>query len=120
MEGRNLALHDMMIVDIKCERKRKQKELAEQFKDVKQRAINNEYLKDVLEDYKSYYKALLQQKEKQHAILQELLNYLEEINREQNRNLSQIDEDALEQRRLLEEINETKKEIDDLIMTLED
>ena len=59
MEGRNLALHDMMIVDIKCERKRKQKELAEQFKDVKQRAVTNDYLKEVLEDYKSYYQTLL-------------------------------------------------------------
>ena len=120
MEGRNLALHDMMIVDIKCERKRKQKELAEQFKDVKQRAVTNDYLKEVLEDYKSYYQTLLHQKQKQHDMLQEIVNYLEEINQEQNRNLSQIDQDAIEQRRLLEEINKTKQEIDDIIMTLDD
>lgn len=120
MEGRNLALHDLMIVDIRCERKRKQKELAEQFKDVRERAVNNEYLRDVLEDYKSYYNTLLEQKKKQHAVLQGILNYLEEINQEQNRNLSQIDEDAIEQRRLLEEISKTKQEIDDLVMTLDD
>ena len=120
MEGRNLALHDMMIVDIKCERKRKQKELAEQFQDVKQRAVNNEYLRDVLEDYRSYYKTLLDQKQKQHAALQQILNYLEEINQGQNRNLSQIDEDAIEQRRLLNEISKVKQEIDDLVVTLDD
>ena len=120
MEGRNLALHDMMIVDIKCERKRKQKELAEQFQDVKQRAVNNEYLRDVLEDYRSYYKTLLDQKQKQHAALQQILNYLEEINKGQNRNLSQIDEDAIEQRRLLNEISKVKQEIDDLVVTLDD
>ena len=68
MKVRNLALHDM-IVDIKCG-KRKQKELAEQFKDVKQRAVTNDYLKEVLEDYKSYYQTLLHQKQKQHDMLQ--------------------------------------------------
>ncbi len=120
MEGRNLALHDMMIVDIKCERKRKQKELAEQFEDVKQRATSNEYLRDVLEDYRSYYRTLLDQKRKQHAALQEILDYLEKINQGQNRNLSQIDEDVIEQRRLLNEINKVKQEIDDLILTLDE
>lgn len=119
MEGRNVALHDLMIVDIKCERKRKQEELAEQFKDVKQRAVSNEYLKDVLKDYNNYYETLLHEKQKQHNMLQEILNYLEKINQEQNRNLSQIDEDVIEQRRLLEEINKVKQEIDDLIMTLD-
>ena len=53
-------------------------------------------------------------------MLQEIVNYLEEINQEQNCNLSQIDQDAIEQRRLLEEINKTKQEIDDIIMTLDD
>ena len=120
MEGRNLALHDMMIVDIKCERKRKQKELAEQFQGVQQRAVNNEYLRDVLEDYRSYYKTLLDQKQKQHAALQQILNYLEGINQGQNRNLSQIDEDTIEQRRLLNEISKVKQEIDDLVVTLDD
>lgn len=120
MEGRNLALHDMMIVDIKCERKRKQKELAEHFQDVKQRAVSNEYLRDVLEDYRSYYRTLLDQKQKQHAALQEILDYLEKINQGQKRNLSRIDEDAIEQRRLLNEISKVKQEIDDLVVTLDD
>ena len=120
MEGRNLALHDMMIVDIKCERKKKQLELAEQFRDVKQRAISNEYLRDVLDDYTNYYKALLHQKQKQHRALQEISSYLEEINEGQVRNISQIDEDAIEQKRLLAEINNVKQEIDDLITTLDE
>ena len=120
MEGGQLALQDMMIIDIKCQKKKKENELAAQFKDVKERAISNEYLRDVLEDYKLYYRALLEQKQKQYDALQQILKYLEEINQGQERNLTQINEDVIEQKRLLVEISKVKGEIDELLVTLDE
>jgi len=120
MEGGQQALHDMMIIDIKCQKKQKERELAAQFQDVKERALSNEYLRDVLEDYKLYYRTLLMQKQKQHDALQQILKYLEEISQGQNRNLTQINEDAIEQKRLLAEISNVKREIDELLVTLDE
>ena len=120
MEGRNLAIRDQMIVKINCKKRDKEKEFAAQFKDVKVRALDNQYLKEVLEDYKLYYRTLIDQKRKQQSALENILNYLDIINQDQQRNLTQINEDGIEQRRLLAEISKVKGEIDELVLTLDE
>lgn len=119
MEGRNLALRDMIIIDIKNQKKEKEKELSVQFKDVKDRSVNNEYLRDVLEDYTLYYRKILEQKQKQQDALEQILYYLEGNNQGQEKNLTHINEDAIEQRRLLGQISNVKEEIDEILMTLD-
>jgi hypothetical protein len=120
MEGKNLALRDMIIIEIQSQKKNKEKELSVQFKDVKERSVNNEYLRDVLEDYKLYYRKILEQKQKQQDALKQILYYLEGINQGQERNLSHINEDGIEQQRLLGQISKVKAEIDEIIMTLDE
>ena len=120
MEGKNLALRDMIIIEIQSQKKNKEKELSVQFKDVKERSVNNEYLRDVLEDYKLYYRKILEQKQKQQDALKQILYYLEGINQGQERKLSHINEDGIEQQRLLGQISKVKAEIDEIIMTLDE
>ena len=120
MEGRNLALEDMIIVDITCQKRKKEQEMAAQFRDIKERSVGNKYLKEVLEDYELYYRTLIEQKQKQQAALENILTHLELINQGQQRNLTQVSEDAVEQRHLLAEISRVKGEIDELLTTLDE
>ena len=120
MVGRDLALEEMIIVDIACQKKKKEEEMAAQFRDIKERSVDNRYLREVLDDYKLYYRTLIEQRQKQQAALENILAHLEAVNQGQQRNLTQVNEDAVERRRLLAEIGKTKGEIDKLLTTLDE
>ena len=118
MEGGRLALRDIAIVGIECQRKRNVEDLAAQFSNVKERALSNTYLREVLEDYRRYYRGLLEQKQRQQTMLEQILGHIDGADRAQQRSLTLANEDAVERKQLLAEIGKVKEEIDGLLSTL--
>ena len=120
MEGGRIALRDIMVVGIECQRKRNADDLATQFSNVRERAVSNAYLKDVLEDYRRYYKGLLEQKQRQQAMLEQILGHIDGAGQAQQRSLTLANEDAVERKQLLAEIGKVKREIDVLLSALDE
>jgi flagellar biosynthesis/type III secretory pathway chaperone len=77
------------------------------------RASNN-FLEKIANDYVKYKDALLRQKERQHIELIKLIGYLDEILESQSIANYSLDHTKNEQRRLIQEIQQIQREMDEI------
>lgn len=76
----------------------------------------NEFLDDVQKDYVKYYHFMLQQKREKESQLQQLLEYLNKSAKQAELTQTMLLQTKHEKRRLLEEIDSVRQEIDKMII----
>lgn len=76
---------------------------------------NNEYLKDILEDYKKYHGHIAEQKSKFSGQLNKLVGHLEKQMEDAGLTEQQMRQAKFERNRVLSQLDKVKKDIDKLI-----
>ncbi len=92
----------------------KEKRLQEQ-RELEEFHKNNDYLKDVLEDYKKYHGHIAEQKNEFAEKLNELVGHLEKQMKDAGLNETEMRQAKFERNSILSQLDKVKKEIDDLI-----
>ena len=89
----SLAKRDKSIHSMLNELENKRQLLKNKYKDLHNGAADNELLKDVLEDYLTYYDTIKNEKERQYEALNKTLEHLDSIEITDDRILYNIKED---------------------------
>ena len=113
----DLATRDHKIIQLKAELENRKKLLCMKRRQLKTNVRENHFLKDVVDDYDTYNKHIISQKEKQVVFLQMLNQYIDNINQDLSLTNNQLQNSKQEQREILKEITYLKNEIDDLVKT---
>ena len=110
-----LAKRDQKIYQLKEELENRKKMLCLKRNQLKNNLKENIFLREVVEDYDSYNKSIVNEKEKQIAFLKMLHLYIDNISDELNLTDQKLKHSKQEQREILKEISFLKDEIDDLV-----
>jgi len=116
----DLATRDHKIIQLKAELENRKKLLCMKRRQLKSNVRENHFLKDVVDDYDTYNKHIISQKEKQVVFLQMLNQYIDNINQDLSLTNNQLQNSKNEQREILKEITYLKNEIDDLVKTTDE
>tara|TARA_B100001769_G_scaffold274838_1_gene274386 strand:- start:22 stop:378 length:357 start_codon:yes stop_codon:yes gene_type:complete len=111
----DLANRDKMIQHLREEAIVQEKNLMSRYKSLKHVSSENKFLEGVVDDYKSYYKRIRNQKEEQYEALRVLFDYIEKISEENivaNNLLCEIQHD---QRRIIREMKQVSNEIENIL-----
>ncbi len=92
----------------------KERRLQEQ-RELEEMNKNNEYLKDVLEDYKKYHGHIAEQKSQFSGQLNKLVKHLEKEMKDAGLNDQQMRQAKFERNRILSQLDKIKMDIDNLI-----
>ena len=110
-----LGHRDKIINDLNIDIFNKNKLLIERYKHLKDNSQNNKLLEDVLNNYKTHFKQIYQQKKQQQHNLKSILLYLEKIiNCQNNITETQIMQSKISKNNLINQINTIQKYIDEL------
>ena len=110
-----LAKRDQKIYQLKEELENRKKMLCLKRNQLKNNVKENIFLQEVVEDYDSYNKSIVNQKEKQIVFLKMIHSYIDNINNELKLTDQKLNQSKQEQREILKEISFLKDEIDDLV-----
>ena len=116
----DLATRDHKIIQLKAELENRKKLLCMKRRQLKTNVRENHFLKDVVDDYDTYNKHIISQKEKQVVFLQMLNQYIDNINQDLSLTNNQLQNSKHDQREILKEITYLKNEIDDLVKTTDE
>lgn len=111
----NIALRDHKIYQMKTELENRKKLLCAKKKMLEKNSRENDFLKDVLDDYNKYNSYIIKQKEQQIMHLHMLNQYIENITEDLQLTDSQLENSKQEQREIMREISKLKTEMDELI-----
>ena len=75
----------------------------------------NAFLKDVVDDYNSYYDSLVRQKSEQQEAIEFLKKYLEDMLSEAKLTESQIEENSIQQDAMVNELKKIKGELKEIL-----
>jgi len=110
-----LAKRDQKIYQLKEELENRKKMLCLKRNQLKNNLKENIFLQEVVEDYDSYNKSIVNQKEKQIVFLKMIHSYIDNINNELKLTDQKLNQSKQEQRDILKEISFLKDDIDDLV-----
>jgi hypothetical protein len=110
-----LAKRDQKIYQLKEELENRKKMLCLKRNQLKNNLKENIFLQEVVEDYDSYNKSIVNEKEKQIVFLKLLHSYIDNISDELNLTDQKLKESKQEQRDILKEISFLKDDIDNLV-----
>ena len=110
-----LAKRDQKIYQLKEELENRKKMLCLKRNQLKNNLKENIFLQEVVEDYDSYNKSIVNEKEKQIVFLKMIHSYIDNISDELNLTDQKLKESKQEQRDILKEISFLKDDIDDLV-----
>ena len=110
-----LAKRDQKIYQLKEELENRKKMLCLKRNQLKNNLKENIFLQEVVEDYDSYNKSIVNEKEKQIVFLKMLHSYIDNISDELNLTDQKLKESKQEQRDILKEISFLKDDIDNLV-----
>ena len=110
-----LAKRDQKIYQLKEELENRKKMLCLKRNQLKNNVKENIFLQEVVEDYDSYNKSIVNQKEKQIVFLKMIHSYIDNINNELKLTDQKLNQSKQEQRDILKEISFLKDDIDDLV-----
>lgn len=111
----NLAIRDHKIFQMKAELENRKKMLCVKRKQLSVNKRENTFLNDVVDDYNTYNKHIISQKEKQIDYLKTLNQYIEKITSELQLTDTRLKESKHEQREITKEMTHLKNELDDLV-----
>ncbi len=110
-----LADRDLYLTQIQAQIAAKRKYLIEKQRLIKEESKKNEFLEVVKNDYKKYYDYIVKQKEREMDSLNMLNQYLRDIDESENLSTKDLKTRKKDQKTILSEINNIKKEIDSMI-----
>lgn len=111
----NLAIRDHVIFQMKSELENRKRILCAKRKQLKHITGENSMLSSVLADYDKYNNHIIKQKQDQMNFLHMLHEYIANITTDINITSSQLNDSKMEQREILNEINNLKSELDELL-----
>ena len=111
----DLANRDKMIQHLREEAANQEKKLMTRYKALQHTAAENNFLEGVVEDYKSYYSRIKEQKEEQYEALRVLYDHIDKITTENKMANSKLCEMQHDQRRIIREMNQVTNEIDNVL-----
>jgi hypothetical protein len=115
-----LAQRDMRLAQIEKEIKHKKMLLVRKRRDLDNKEKLNEYLSGVRTDYNKYYDYIVEEKQQQLNTLNLLKEYLDDLVRTEHLVDRQLKTVRHDQKDILNEINNIKTELDDIIEEDED
>ena len=110
-----LAQRDRYIVQIKNDVRSKQISLLKKRRELADKVKMNVFLEKIMNDYEAYYNHIIMEKQKQYDALNKLYTYIEKLDATNDQIDSHIAENDYEQRELLHEMTNIKKELDNII-----
>lgn len=110
-----LALRDQQIYRMQCELKNRKKILCTKGKELHKHVSENNYLRDIVDDYKKYNHYIIEEKKKKIKALHDINDYVNKINAGLHMTDNALDQSKQEQRRLLHEIDNIKNDLDEII-----
>ena len=110
-----LALRDQQIYRMQCELKNRKKMLCTKGKQLHKYVNENNYLKDIVDDYNKYNTYIMEEKKKKMNALHDINDYITKINAGLHMTDNALDQSKKEQRRLLHEIDNIKNDLDEII-----
>lgn len=113
----NLAIRDHKIFQMKAELENRKKMLCAKRKLLADNESENTFLKGVADDYDTYNKHIISQKEQQILFLKMLNQYIDNITNDLQLTDTKLKESKHEQREITKEITYLKNELDDLVET---
>lgn len=113
----NLAIRDHKIFQMKAELENRKKMLCAKRKLLADSERENTFLKGVADDYDTYNKHIISQKEQQILFLKMLNQYIDNITNDLQLTDTKLKESKHEQREITKEITYLKNELDDLVET---
>ena len=93
----------------------KKKKLMTRYKALQHTAAENNFLEGVVEDYKSYYGRIKEQKEEQNEALRVLYHHTDKITKENKMANSKLCEMQHDQRRIIREMRRVNEEMDNIL-----
>jgi hypothetical protein len=111
----SLADRDIYLIHIEHEIEIKRKKLLEKQKKVCENAKINRFLEMVKQDYLTYHAIIMKQKEEQLRALSLLKQYVQDLTDSGTLSKQNIKDGEFEQKRILQEMNKIKKDLDYLI-----
>lgn len=111
----DLALRDQKIFQLTAELENRKRILCAKRQQLKSNMRENSLLVEVVKDYDTYNRNIIEQKEKQIVFLKRINDYIESINEELKITDNKLKESKYEQREIMKEISFLKQEIDDLV-----
>ena len=106
--------NDIIIFNIDNLIENKKKLLLEKRKELIIRERNNEFLREVVEDYQNYYNKIKTEKQKQYETLLYLTDYIHRMNKTINNTGYLVNESKKQRDKLIQKINLIKKELDNI------
>ena len=110
-----LAERDTQLAQIEETIQAKKRLLLEKKKDLTKRHEMNTYLSGVHADYTKYHQHILREKEEQHSALKLLNQYIEDLMSTERLVNNQLRTAKHDQKDILQEIDNVKRELDELI-----
>ncbi len=111
----NLAIRDHKIYQMKAELENRKKMLCAKRKQLADSERENTFLKGVADDYDTYNKHIISQKEQQILFLKMLNQYIDNITNDLQLTDTKLKESKHEQREITKEMTYLKNELDDLV-----
>jgi len=111
----DLANRDIMIQHLREEAANQEKKLMTRYKALQHTAAENNFLEGVVEDYKSYYGRIKEQKEEQNEALRVLYHHTDKITEENKMANSKLCEMQHDQRRIISEMRRVNEEMDNIL-----
>ena len=110
-----VACNDMIQKNIEEEIKKKEKDLRENYRDLKKTALENTFFQSVLDDYEKYYDYIVEEKQKQHFAFQKISDYLDKLNSETSLTKEQMNQLRDDQKDILRKLSFIKHELDEIM-----
>ena len=110
-----LAEEDNAASEIKTERNRQDDLLRDQYKKVKINSIENPNLKEVLDGFTKHYDREQKEKEQQYDALENLMNYIEDMNDSKELSPTEINECNNDKHLLIREMQKIRNDINRII-----
>jgi len=116
-----IALYDKKVLTIQNELENKKRDIKHNFREIKNMAKSNKFLKDIVEDYKKYYKYIVQEKRREEEYLRMLSNYMDTLILEEKDTEEILHHSNKEQKRIMSELSKIRHEINEITeLTSED
>ena len=87
--------------------------LKEEYKILQERKRENNFLEQVYDDYKNYFKLIVEEKQKQYEALQNISNYLDTLIEESKLTKHKLEELNNDKYKILGKIDQVRSEIND-------
>ena len=111
----DLANRDKMIQHLREEVANQEKKLMTRYKALQHTAAENNFLEGVVEDYKSYYSRIKEQKEEQKEALRVLYDHVDKVTNENKMANSMLCEIQYDQRRIISDMRQVNEEMDNIL-----